>query len=303
MFLTRFGFREITKENVAAHVFDVAGKSFKVDGENLLNVIAEAKHGVRKVASDVEMAAIKLASEKGRAALDPSHVVYAELDTDKPAGVQLPQIPLTQEEDTFASKLSNPDGVARFVHGDKLVEAARHMLVSKLAGMSYRNVQVKVADVEDKKIFFNVAIGTHTGLKVPVDIKGGNAMPPKVVIADGQIKGFSATAINDFVQSGHGGDKRALAAASPTYDMKPTELLDVVKQSVAEGNYLRAEEAINVLGEIDTSAQQVALAHFMSNIYEPGKEPSKQIKVAASKPVQDLPVTFMTHKIFFPEGE
>jgi hypothetical protein len=129
-------------------------------------------------------------------------------------------------------------------------------------------------------------------------------LPPKVVFADGFVTGFSKEAISEVIKEGTGGNKRALATASPCYGMKPSELLDVVKESVNEGNFIRAEDAINVLGEIDRHAQKVAIAYMMTHIYEPGAEPTDdmaEMQRVANQKVIDTP-QFMTHKIFFPEG-
>jgi hypothetical protein len=250
------------------------------------------------------MAAIKVASVKGTPAMDQNSILYASLE-DVKKDVQLPTF--TPTKDTkFAETLSKPEGVARFIHGDRVVEAGRSMLVRKFAELGYNNVQIKVASVQKEKILYAVAIGTGTGLNVPVDVVGTMVAPPKIVFADGMVTAFSKEAISQVVREGTGGNKRALATASPCYDMKPSELLDVVKQSVAEGNFIRAEEAINVLGEVDPHAQRVAIAHMMMNITnEVGKDGPKkemaEMQRIASQPIKDTPM-FMSYKIFFPEG-
>ncbi len=302
LFLSRFGFQDIEKSAYGTHLKATAGKAFRVDGSKLLDVLEQVKNGSSEVANEVEMAAIKIASEQGTRLHDPNAILYTQIDKETP-DVQLPKM-ASNEESRFAETLGKPDGVARFVHGDRIVEAGRSMLVRKLAELGYKSVQVKVADVEQDKIFYAVAIGTGTGLKVPVEVSGNMVIPPKVVYAEDFVTAFSKKAIDEVVATGSGGNKRALATASPCYNMKPTELLEVVKASVAEGNYLRAEDAINVLGEVDPHAQRIAIAHMMMNVYEPGKKPEEdmaEMRRIASTPVVDTP-QFMTHKIFFPEG-
>lgn len=309
LFLSRAGFEDLSKEIYQKHIIDTAGKSFKVDGAKLLDVLQRVKKGSQSLCNDVELAAIKVASETGTPAIDQNSLLYAQME-DPHADIQLPKMAAT-EESKFAETLGKPDGVARFVHGDRVVEAGRAMLVRKFADMGYNSVQVKVDDVEEKKVFYAVAIGTGTGFKVPVEVSGTMVIPPKVAFAGDMVTAFSKQAIDEVVKSGLGGNKRALATASPCYDMKPTELLDVVKESVAEGNYIRAEDAINVLGEIDPHAQKVAIAHMMMNMgSELGNDPSSkdttgkaefsEMHRLASQPVYDAP-QFMTHKIFFPE--
>jgi len=302
LFFTPSGFEDFEKEAYEAHVLKVAGKGFRVDGAKLLDVLEQVKRGESNIANEVEMAAIKIASEEGSAPSLENAIYYAEL-VDPQADVALPQMPETPEA-KFAETLGKPDGIARFIHGNQIVEAGRAVVVRKFAELGYKSVQVKVADVEREKIFYAVAVGTGTGFKVPVDVSEGRVAPPQVVFADGIVTALTKEAISEIVKSGTGGNKRALAAASPCYDMKPTELLDVVQKAVSEGNFARAEEAINTLGEIDPHAQKVAIAHMMSNIYAPGQSPAEEMAAqhaVAKQPVRDTP-QFMTNKIFFPEG-
>ncbi len=302
LFFTPNGFEEFEKDAYENHVRKVAGKGFRVDGSKLLDVLEQVKRGESTIANEVEMAAIKVASEQGSTPSLENAIYYTEL-VEPQADVVLPKMPETPEA-KFAETLGKPDGIARFIHGDKIVEAGRALVIRKFAELGYRSVQVKVAEVERDKVFYAVAIGAGTGFKVPVEVSEGRIIPPQIVFADGIVTSFTKEAISEIVQSGTGGNKRALATASPCYEMKPTELLDVVRESVSEGNYIRAEEAINTLGEIDPHAQQVAIAHMMSNIYAPGQSPAEEMAAQhaiAKQPVRDTP-QFMTNKIFFPEG-
>ena len=128
--------------------------------------------------------------------------------------------------------MNKPDGIARFVHGDRVIEAARSAVVRKLADIGYKSVQVRVGDVDEKRVVFAVAIGNSTGIRVPVEITGNMAMPPKVIIADGALCAFNKASVDSLVKSANGGDRRALAAASPAYDLKPSELVDIVKKAI-----------------------------------------------------------------------
>ena len=302
MFFSRKGFENLEKGNYADHMISVAGKSFRVDGAKLLDILETVKNGSQSIANEVEMAAIKVASDKGSPALDIHSVLYAKLDEEYP-DVQLPKAPST-EESKFAERLGKPEGIARFIHGDRVVEAGRSLLIRKLAEFGHTSVQVKVGEVEKDKILYAVSIGAGTGLTVPLEVLGNNVMPPKILFGGGTVTAFSKQGIAEVIKEGTGGNKRALAVASPCYDMKPSELVDVVKESINEGNFLRAEEAINVLGEVDKTAQNIAIAYMMTHIYEPGQKPGEDMDNmvrAASQPVRDTP-QFMTHKIFFPEG-
>ena len=301
LFLSRKGFCDLNKQNLIDHIKDVAGKPFKVDGSRLLDILNRVKNGEKEVVDTVKLAAIKMASERGSVATDSNGILYTQMDKPK-SEVDLPLMPPT-EESKFAEKLSKPEGVARFVHGDRVVEGGRAMLTRKFAEMGY-HVQIKVAEVEENKIFYAVGIGTSAGVKVPVEINGNRVHPPKIVFTGDSVAPFNKTVISEVLSGGAGGNKRSLAMVSPCYGLKPSELVDIVKEAIAQGNYIKAEDAINVLGEIDPVAQRIAISHMITNIYEPGKEPGEdfqRMKEAASQPVQDVP-QFMTHKVFFPEG-
>ena len=301
LFFGASGFTDLDKNAYVSNMKRTAGKAWRVDGSKLLDVLERVKTSSDGI-NEVELAAIKVASTTGTPSMDPNAIFYGKLDDVNP-DVQMPKMAATKES-KFAETLGKPDGIARFVHGDRVVEAGRSMLVRKFAELGYSSVQVKVANAEQDKIVYAVGVGVGTGLMVPVEVVGNMVTPPKIVIADGMVTAFSKQAISEIVKSGAGGSKRALATASPCYDLKPSELLDVVKESIANGNYLRAEDAINVLGEVDPHVQRVAIAHMMMNIYEPGKEPAKEMahmQQIASTPIKDTPM-FMNYKIFFPEG-
>ena len=304
MFFSQAGFKDIVAEDYTEHITKTAGKSFTVDGGKLLSVLEQVKNGSQDIVNDVEMAAIKVASERGSLSTDPNAILYTELDSIK-QDVQLPKLAST-EESSFAETLGKPDGIARFIHGNRVVEAGRSILTRKISEMGFGTAQVKVAEVEKNKIFYAVAVGTGTGFKVPVEIAGNNVMPPKIAFADGAVVPFTKEAISQIVKSANGGNKKALATATPCYDLKPTELLDIAKESINEGNFARAEEAINVLAEVDPVAQKVALAYMAMNIYEPGQNPKEDMadmKKIASQKIKDTAAPyFMTSKVFFPEG-
>lgn len=299
MFLTNAGFEDLTDQNVIDHINKTAGKSFRVNSERLLEIIQQVKTGSENATSEVELAVIKMASSKSAQILDPSQCLYGEI-IEPSAELTNPE-GKNPDEYKFAEKLAQPDGIARFMYGDKVVEAGRSVILRKLAEFGYKTTQVRVLESDENKIFYSVAIGNSTGLRIPLDVVGSSVMPPKVVIADGGVTAFSKGAIDAIVKAGVG-DRRALAAASPCYDMKPSELVKVVKESVAEGNYLRAEEAMNVLGEIDPSAQKIAMAHFMMMLSgSKDTEGYANMEKVASTKIKDTPY-MMNYKIFFPEG-
>lgn len=293
IFVSEAGFTDLDTETLTRHIISTAGRSFRADGEGILRVLSNAKNGIKKVASTVEMAAMKIRAAKEATPELPA--IFASMDNPIDP-VKLPEIPKTAEEESFASRLSKPDGIARQVFGSQAVDAGRNMIAKRMARMGYRNVQVKVADVTDNTIYYAAALGVSAGIKVPVTIKNGVVNQPTVAIASGKVKEFSKAGLSELFEKPDG---KMAAVASPAYGLRPSELLERVKQAIADDNLVKAEDAINVLGEVDPKAQKQAIRMLMAALG--GEEITKTASVVV-KDACDVAPYFMTNKIFFPDG-
>jgi hypothetical protein len=296
MFLSEAGFTDLTKDAVEQHIISTAGGAYHVDGEKMLKILSTAKYGFQKVASTVEMAAIRIQAQKqAPAPHDPNGILYQKIDPVTP-DVQLPNVPRTAEEESFAEKLSKPDGVARHIFGERVVENGRSMLVRKMAQLGFNNAQIRVANVSEDTIFYAVGIGVGA-MKVPVKVSGNMVEPPSVAIASGQLISLTKSGVEDMLKNKV--DTRMLAISSPAHGMRPSELVEQVRVAVNEGNLAKAEDAINVLGEVDQEAQKTAIAILMQSLS--GHDPDDEMDKVANREVKDVPYT-MTHKVFFPDG-
>ena len=124
-----------------------------------------------------------------------------------------------------------------------------------------------------------------------------------VAIADGNVIDFTKKAINDLISS-NASDGRAFAAASSCSDMKPTDLIKIINSSIKEENYLRAEEALNVLAATSPENYKIGLANYISstNKMSSGSKPEEmaELQKNASKKVNDVPRT-ISYQLFYPE--
>lgn len=315
MFLGVSAFADLKEDLLKSHIISTAGQSYQVDGEGLLKILSTAKHGVKKVASEVEMAAIRLRHQNGSMHHDPNSVIGMKI-ADPIKIVEDPEIEKSAEHFEFAERVTSQEGAARFIHNDRVVDAGRDIIVRKMAQFGYPNAQVKVANCNEKQIHYAVGVGVNAAIMAPVDIVGNNVFPPKVVVASGKIKSFSQDGVKELVEDTTP-DTRMLAASSMSAGLKPTELVQQVKDAVAEGNLIKAEDAINVLGEVDKHAQKVAIAILMKGLspaggaYSPevgngdlldamaGVSSNKMINID-EKQVRDVPV-FNSYNVFFPE--
>jgi hypothetical protein len=301
------------KENLLkTHIISTAGKSYKVEGDHLLKVLSAAKNGVKKISSEVEMAAIRLRSIKSNGSInqDPNAILGMTI-ADPITLVEDPEYEKSPEHFEFSKRVTSPDGAARFVHNDRVVEAGRDIIIRKMSQFGYKNVQVKVANFNDKQIHYAIGVGVNAGILAVVDVVGNNVLPPKIAIASGKVKSFSLEGIKELVNETKA-DTRMIAASSMSAGLKPSELVQQVKDAVAEGNLIKAEDAINVLGEVDKYAQKVAIAVLLQGLSvdsERGrgdildakaKKSSNRMVELAGKQVRDVPV-FNNYNVFFPE--
>lgn len=290
MFFGGHGFMDLNKSNVENYVISTAGKSFYVDGQKMLQVLSEQKHGVKKIASDIEMAAIKLKAMKQAAPHDPNGIVAMEIDNPQQP-VFLPQAPVLEEHESIGKRLAKADGAARFIYGDRVVESARNVVIRKIQSTGYMP-QTKIADVDENRIMFDVNVGS-CGFTVPVKVADNRVCEPTVMVANGELKGITAENIRVLGF----GDTKVSAKFSPSYELGAQELYDDVKKALAEGNVHRAEDSINVLSQKDVGLAKAAIVMFGK--YLSGKMDEPMTKEAAKKPEG---VYWMSHKVFFPEG-
>ncbi len=271
MFLSAAGFMDLSSEALETHIVATAGKSYRVDGEELLKVLSSVKHGVGKVTSDVELALIRMRSE-GAAPIGYSaeNIVYQQVDAPV-EDVHVPELKLNAEDQSIADKLATARGEAEFLFGPAIVDNARNIVQRKTATLGYKNAQVSVADCSEDTIFYAVALDSQHAFKVPVKISAGMIMPPNFVVASGDVREFTVEGVSELMNAP--ADTRMLAVASPLYGMRPQALLDNVKTALNDGNLLAAEEAINVLAQTDEHIYKTAVALFMEHLNQkPGME-------------------------------
>lgn len=294
MFLSEAGFVELTAQALKEHIISKAGKSVYADGKGLLKLLSSVKHKPTAAASDVELAMLRMATAKAEKAGSQTNGIIGLQVDPVVSNIPEPIVEKTAEHMEFEKRVTSQDGAARFLFTDRIVNAGRDMLVRKMAEFGYKGVQVKVAGVKEKEIHYAIGVGVNAAIMAPVKVANNMIQPPSFAIASGKIKDFSKSGIDELVYSTTP-DKRMLAVASLSAGLTPEDLIKQVKEAVAEGNLLKAEDAINVLGETDKHAQKIAIAIFMKGLS--GSEDIE--KVAEEKPRQ-IPLT-ISYQAFYPQ--
>ena len=183
MFLSLAGFIALNKDNLQDHLKATAGRSFKVDIQNLLTKISEIKNGVPKKISSIEQLVMKVASSKQTPITQtPNAIIMQEVDQARPE-VQTPTYAVPEEVKSMAAMLTSNAGVAEFTLGKDTVKLGRALIVSELRAAGYNNVQIVVSSNTEDKISYAVAIDGSFGFTVPMKIKDGKPSLPEVECA------------------------------------------------------------------------------------------------------------------------
>jgi len=266
MFLTVGGFVNLNKETLKGHLKATAGRNFKVNVQELLGRISEAKNGTPRTMSDVEQTVMKLATAR-QTSVDqtPNAVIMQEVDAPSP-NVKTPILEAPEEVQSMAAMLTSNAGAAEFTFGKKAVKLGRGLIANELKSAGFNNFQIAVSDNTKTNISYAVAIDGKFGFTVPIKIQNESVYLPKVVVASGRVFEMSAQGLNSLLSNGET-DSRAVAMTSALYSVKPSELVDRVYDAVSSENFPAAEDALHVLKNSgDEVAYKAALNLYIKGL-------------------------------------
>lgn len=292
-FLTTAGFVNLNAKFIKDHLYRTAGKTFQVDVQQLLTAISAAKNNEVNVKpmSDVERIVMKTAAAKETPATHAvNNIIYKEFNPIDPKSMDLetPKLPDTEK---FASRLSSNVGVAEFTFGQDAVNMGRGLIQQELKAAGHKSAQIAVSGVTDKSITYSVSIGGGFGFSVPVKIANKRPVAPSVIVLSGRVYEFSPMGINQLLTTADT-DPIASAQASPLNTLKPSSLIDSVRDAMAAGNFAKAEEALHVLKTAgDAVAYQAGYVAFVEGLS--GRAMKKE---AAAKSKCTAPVKTQTSK-------
>lgn len=275
---------KLTSLNVSASSCDVFSGNEKV-------IIVKANYDTPRGASSVYVP-VEVSGNKvfepthfvGTGSDQPKELTTEELNThlltsfeDKMANYDVAPVkeldlPKSDEFISFEKKFASPAGEAGFRFGDVVVKRGSDLVAKVMKGFGYNHTQVKVANSENNKIFYAVAVN-NIGFTVPVKVSGNKAMYPNVIVASGSVKPFSKEVVDELI-SNEQSDYVAASVASPQYGLKPSELIENVKSAMASNNLVMAEDALNVLKQ---SGNMLAYAEAFG-LYMNALNPSKDVK-------------------------
>lgn len=243
VFLTPSGFENLNKKLLTAHIQRTAGKFYKINANQVFNVIKKAKFGTvdgQTELDQVDRAVMMLKSKTaGLDDVTPEGILYQKVDPETKS-VQLPESKATKK---FAEQLESVSGQAEFVFGKKAVDMGRYWIQRELSEFGYKNPQIKVANISDDTVIYAVAVA-GSGFKIPVKIKNKNATQPTMILTAGGIEEFTRVGVKNAMGSS---DLKASALAMGYDIANPASLIREVEEACCAGDINRAGNAINAI--------------------------------------------------------
>lgn len=272
MFVTKYGFADLTKKNLQKHIEDSSGNSFFVKASDLMNTLKTAKKITAMGEMELQVAAAESKMDSGikKAARDDGSLALTENPVfvemiEEPTTAELPESP---HMESFASMLSTDKGIAKQIFGEKTVEDGRRIIASKLHSFGL-NSQVAVANCSDDSIVYAVRLDSGAGpfgFHVLAEVTNKKLHVPNLIAAKDKPYEFTKEGISKAMKS-EMSDVTMLAKVSPMYDLKPSELMERMREAADHRDYKTAEDALNVIYEkCSTDTYTLAMAEFMHSL-------------------------------------
>lgn len=303
VFMANAGPQELNHVAIKSYLKVHAGHKAKINGTNILAVLTKAASENREV-SDTEIALTKLtASRQGQSEFFQNSIIGQKMATASKQDVELPK---SEEFASFEEQFTSARGQAAWQFGAETVAMARNHIIRELTSYGHKNPQVVVAKNDDSTIFYNVSLDAgRVGFVVPVKLASGKLIKPSVMLCNGSLEAFTQEGINKLYVQNHS-DFRAAAGASTLSAMKPSELINNLRTSLAEGNYAKAEDALNVLAHCgDARAYASGFQAYMSglaNVKTASSEEQVKCGHAVHSKVSEHPICAQTglptHKVY-----
>lgn len=255
VFMGNTGPQDLNHSNLKAYLTTYAGTKLRANGTDILSVLTEATSENREV-SGAEIALTKLnATRQGKSEFFQNQIIGQKISTASVKDVELPKY---DEFTSFEKSFITPYGVAAFQFGGDSVKIARENISRELTGYGYKNSQVTVTGSDDNTIFYGVSLDAgKVAFTVPVKLASGKLTKPSIILCNGSVAMFSKDSVNELYVNNQS-DYKVAAATSPQFGLKPSDLVNNIRDSIAEGNHSKAEDALNVLAN---AGDEKAYAH------------------------------------------
>lgn len=264
IFMGNSGPQELNNTNIKYYLKSFAGSKLQVSAPIILSALDSATSNHREISS-AEIALTKLnASRQTKSYSFHNQVIGLKVAEEAPKDIELPK---SDEFKSFEEQSLSPSGQAYFQFGKDKVTLARELITRELSGFGYKNHQIVVTATDDSTIFYGVSLDAgRVAFTVPVKLASGKLQKPSVLICNGSMLSFDKGGINTLYVKNQT-DYKVAASASPQFGLKPSDLVNNVRDAIAEGNTAKAEDALNVLSNTsDAKSYVIAFQIFMNGL-------------------------------------
>lgn len=259
-FVGENGLEKLSKDTLINHLKTTAGKSLKVNAEQVLNYISNYGN-----INEVELAVqkMKTASLNNNFTLDHLGLVYSNPEElfKSASEIEMPQYELPEELSGFAKQLSTTAGEAELIFGKQNVESARNVLSKQLKSLGF-NCQLGIANLTKDHVVFAAKLDHAKAVNIPIKIANNQVFLPTIAIANGEIAEFSKEGLSSLIENNT--DNKALMYASSHAELTSQEVLISLAQALKEENLLKAEDALHALAFLDQESFNIGNEMYMS---------------------------------------
>jgi hypothetical protein len=282
LFMGNQGPQDLNYVSLKAYVSSNAGNKLKIRANDMLTALSSSINKTASLSS-VELALTKLNASRENSLPFFSDTVIGlkQAPVVKNAEVEVPK---SGQFASFAEKFDSPLGFATFHFGTDKVNLGRDVVIRTLASLGVKNTQINIAEANDNTIIYAVSLNDgRVAFNVPVKFANNRLLNPEMVICNGSVFPLSKNGLRSLLSQGSK-DYQAAAITSPQYGLKPNELIESVRSAMTESNYSKAEDALNILLEMNNSeAYKTAFALFTSGL---NGDTTKQASTVCSMVVQ-----------------
>lgn len=274
VFMGNEGPQELNHINIKSYVTSHAGVKLAVKAQDVVAILTQS---ITKKASlnPVEAAITKLAASRSTAVPYYGDAVLGQKMNE--VGKPDIQVQKSGQFESFAEKIKSPLGQANMKFGTEKVNLGRDVVVRSLIACGAKNPQVNLVNSNDTTIVYAASLNSgKVCFTVPVKFQNNRVINPEVLVCNGSVKSLSEKTIRSLFAKNEK-DYTAASVCSPQYGLKPDELISNIRTALAEDNYSKAEDALNVLAECgNQKAYQAGFVVYMNGLSGMNKTASKE---------------------------
>jgi hypothetical protein len=265
IFMANEGPQDLNYISIKSYVTTHAGDKLRVNSSDVVNTLTSI------VIKNADVSSVELALTR----LNASKEIKADFFSDAVLGLSMPSqiknaevsLPKLGQFQSFAEKFESPLGYANLQFGNDKVNLGRDVISRFVTSLGFKNAQLNISDANEDTIIYAVSLNNgRVAFNVPVKFANNRLINPEIIVCNGSIFNFTKDGIRKMISVSEK-DYKAAAATSAQYGLKPDELIANIRSAMIDGNYDKAEDALNILAESgNVGAYKAAFSIFASGL-------------------------------------